>query len=90
MDNGRQSISMMPWILIRPFPANGTGITLNAMSDNHSIPVLTTRRVGRGGCSPQSAHLFGQDFRDTGEWLLAPPALGLQEFARVDRDQPST
>ncbi|MCC7376880.1 MAG: hypothetical protein IT581_19635 [Verrucomicrobiales bacterium] len=52
--------------------------TLAGASDGHSIPLLTTRRVGRGRLQVLNLRTFSeQDFRDAGEWLLAPRPLGI-------------
>ncbi|MBL9138182.1 MAG: hypothetical protein JNK85_20100, partial [Verrucomicrobiales bacterium] len=52
--------------------------SLAGVSDSHSVPVLTTRRVGRGRLQVLNLRTFSeQDFRDAGEWLLAPRQLGI-------------
>jgi hypothetical protein len=53
--------------------------TLVAVEVNgQAVPLLTRQRVGRGQLLLLNVRTFSeQDFRDTGEWLLAPKQLGL-------------
>jgi hypothetical protein len=53
----------------------GTGVT------GTSVPWLTQRQVGRGQVVVLNLRTFSEaDFRETGEWLLAPKELGLPEI----------
>jgi len=55
-----------------------------ALAGGRRVPLMTALRAGRGQVLAWNVRTFSeQDFRDTGEWLLAPKPLGLPEMPRV-------
>jgi hypothetical protein len=56
-------------------------VVLTAKQNDQALPLLTSRRVGRGHLQVLNVRTFSeQDFRDSGEWLLAPRSLGLSHL----------
>ena len=52
------------------------------------VPVLTSRRSGKGRLRVMNLRTFSeQDFREAGEWLLAPRPLGLSRIPAVIADE---
>jgi hypothetical protein len=63
-------------------------VRLGATIDGRVVPWLTTKSVGRGQVLVLNVRTFSeQDFKDTGEWLLAPRALGLPEIPQELADE---
>ena len=61
---------------------------LTGTVDGANVPVLTSRRIGRGRIQVLNLRTFSeQDFRDAGEWLLAPRDLGLSRMPALVADR---
>lgn len=58
--------------------AGETRVRIAALWDNREVPLLTEKAVERGRVLVLNVRTFSeQDFRDSGEWLLAPKPRGL-------------
>lgn len=71
-------------VLERPLEIDGAveilqaNVLFTATASNRSIPLLASRSVGPGRLFLLNVRTFSeQDFREAGEWLLAPKPLGL-------------
>jgi len=61
--------------------ASGCEVEATARVDESRLPFLTSRTVGRGRLLVLNVRTFSeQDFREVGEWLLAPKQLGLSRI----------
>jgi hypothetical protein len=61
--------------------ASGCDVEIACRMNESPLPFLTSRTVGRGQLLVLNVRTFSeQDFRDTGEWLLAPKQLGLPKI----------
>jgi hypothetical protein len=59
-----------------------------AVTDNRKVPLLTSRAVGPGRVLVLNVRTFStQDFRDSGEWLLAPKPRGLSDVPQELADR---
>lgn len=59
----------------------GAKVILTASVDGNAVPLLTSHRAGKGRVQVLNVRTFSeQDFRDAGEWLLAPRSLGLSRI----------
>jgi hypothetical protein len=62
-------------------------LVLGAKSGGRSVPLLTNHALDRGRVVVLNIRTFSeQDFRDAGEWLLAPKARGWTEIPQVLAD----
>lgn len=67
--------------------ANGCELRITADVEGRPVPFLTSRPVGKGRLCVLNVRTFSeQDFRDTGEWLLAPKQLGLPRMPQALAD----
>jgi len=68
--------------------ASDCQVLLSAGVAGHPLPLLTTRRSGKGRILVLNVRTFAeQDFRDVGEWLLAPKRRGLPEIPQPLADR---
>jgi hypothetical protein len=67
--------------------AGGGEVVATAHFEGGTIPFLTAKAAGAGRLLVLNVRTFSdQDFLDTGEWLLAPKALGLPEIPQALAD----
>jgi hypothetical protein len=67
--------------------ADSCEVQITAKLPDRDVPFLTRKRAGRGQVLLLNVRTFSeQDFRDTGEWLLAPRPLGLAKIAQPVAD----
>ncbi len=78
----------VPFELDAGLKATGSRIVVSAGVGGKPVPLLTTRRAGGGRVLVLNVRTFSeQDYRETGEWLLAPKARGLPEIPQELADQ---
>ncbi|MBI4324603.1 MAG: hypothetical protein HY674_05000 [Chloroflexi bacterium] len=71
----------VPFDLDGGLKAAGSRVIVSAGVDGKLVPLLTTRRAGGGHVLVLNVRTFSeQDYRQAGEWLLAPKALGFPEI----------
>jgi len=68
--------------------ASESQVVITAGVAGQPLPLLTTRRSGKGRILVLNVRTFAeQDFRDVGEWLLAPKRRGLPEIPQALADR---
>ncbi|MEI2722181.1 MAG: hypothetical protein V9H26_01170 [Verrucomicrobiota bacterium] len=67
--------------------ADAGEVLMTAALPDRKVPFLTRKAVGRGELLVLNVRTFSeQDFRDTGEWLLAPKRRGLPTIPQTLAD----
>ena len=89
LEMGRRAIPLTaPFELDAGLQANGCQVLIGARDAGRVIPVLTSHRSGGGRVLVLNVRTFSEaDFRESGEWLLAPKRLGWPQIPQGVADR---